>query len=118
MDLPIKTIKSLTPHLIKDPLSYDLPKPHKDGILLRHFVIAVSALTSQLAKYLTALLSSIKNSAEFVKILQGVKQPQPGSLSSFNVVFLFTKVSLTETLELLAPFSPCHCSPFPACINT
>jgi hypothetical protein len=67
-------------------------------------------LSNSLAKYLTGLLRPsvgqsnchIRNSEAFVQKLQSIKLQETDILVSFDVVSLFTKVSLNDTIQLLS----------------
>ena len=89
---------------------YGLPKIHKEGIPLRPTVSNIGAPTYQLSKHLSGLLSQltgksahhVKNSFHFIEILKTLKI-KPGDLMvSFDVVSLFTKVPVEESLTLLS----------------
>ncbi|XP_048524257.1 integrator complex subunit 3 homolog [Dendroctonus ponderosae] len=83
------------------PRLYGLPKIHKEGIPLRPIVSAPGSLTYDIAKYLSSLLQPhlrstetyIKNSEHFIKKIQDL---------SFDVVSLFTKGPMEESIELVA----------------
>ena len=92
------------------PRLYGLPKIHKEGVPLRPIFNNIGAHTYQLAKYITGFLNQltgnsahpVKNSAHFTQILDNL-QVQPGNLMvSFDVVFLFTKVPIEDSLSLLS----------------
>ncbi|XP_046395746.1 uncharacterized protein LOC124163008 [Ischnura elegans] len=110
MGLPEETIRNLRQPAPAPPRLYGLPKIHKDGIPLRPIVNAIGSPTYNLAKYLTGVLSPyvghcehhIKNSTEFVKILAGIRLKETDLLVSLDVVSLFTRVPLDDTLRLLA----------------
>jgi hypothetical protein len=83
---------------------------HQEGIPLRPIVNNIGAPTYQLAKHLTGLLNQltgnsthhVKNSFHFIKILESL-QVQPGDLMvSFDIVSLFTKVPVGDSLSLLS----------------
>jgi len=89
---------------------YGLPKINKEGVPLRPTVGNIGAPTYQLAKHLTGFLNQltgksahhVKNSVHFSQILENL-QVQPGELMvSFDVVSLFTKVPVDDSLSLLS----------------
>jgi len=89
---------------------YGLPKIHKEGIPLRPNVSNIGAPTYQLSKHLSGLIGQltgksahhVKNSFHFNEILKTLKI-KPGDLMvSFDVVSLFTKVPVEESLMLLS----------------
>jgi len=94
----------------RPPRVYGLPKIHKEGIPLRPTVSNIGTPTYQLSKHLSGLLNQlagksthhIKNSFHFIEILKTLKI-KPGDLMvSFDVVSLFTKVPVEESLTLLS----------------
>ncbi|XP_046398161.1 uncharacterized protein LOC124164967 [Ischnura elegans] len=101
--------KNLQPDAPAPPRLYGLPKIHKKGVPLRPIVSSIASPTYNLAKYLTWLLSPyvglgehhVKNSAEFVNILDDIKVKDTDILVSLDVVSLFTRVPLVDTIELL-----------------
>ena len=107
--LPIETKKNLRPQAPAPPRLYGLPKVHKEGTPLRPIVSAIGSPTYNLAKYLTGILSPyvglcahhIKNSSEFVQTLSGIQLENTDLLVSLDVVSLFTRVPLADTLRLL-----------------
>ncbi|KAG8238076.1 hypothetical protein J437_LFUL017917 [Ladona fulva] len=108
-EIPAETTKNLRPQAAAPPRLYGLPKIHKAGVPLRPIVSAIGSPTYNLAKYLTKILSPfvgnrehhIENSASFVKILNSIHLDPEDIMVSLDVVSLFTKVPLRETLELL-----------------
>jgi hypothetical protein len=102
--------KQLRPSGSRSPRLYGLPKIHKEGVPLRPTVSNVGAPTYQLTKHLTGFLNKltgnsthhVKNSIHFTQILENL-QVQPGDLMvSFDVVSLFTKVPVEDSLSLLS----------------
>jgi len=82
----------------------------KKGCPPRPIVSNIGAPTYQLAKHLTGFLNQltgnsahhVKNSVHFTQILDNL-QVQPGDLMiSFDMVFLFTKVPVDDSLFLLS----------------
>ncbi|XP_046401605.1 uncharacterized protein LOC124167666 [Ischnura elegans] len=72
-------------------------------------VSAIGSPTYNLARHLTGILAPhvgncghhVKNSADFVKILEGIYLNPSDIMISLDVVSLFTRVPLHETLSLL-----------------
>jgi len=109
-----ETHRQLCPAGSRPPRMYRLPKIHKEGIPLRPIVGNIGAPTYQLSKHLSGLLNQltrklahhVKNSFHFIEILKSLKI-KPGDLMvSFDVVSLFTKVPVEESLTLLIQ----HCN--------
>jgi hypothetical protein len=107
--LPDDLRKQLQPAGSRAPRLYGLPKIHKTGVPLRPIVSNIGAPTYQLVKQLTGFLNQltgnsahhVKNSAHFIQILDNL-QVQPGDLMvSFDIVSLFTKVPVEDSLSLL-----------------
>jgi hypothetical protein len=88
---------------------YRLPKIHKEGVPLRPFVSNIGAPTYQLSKHLSGLLNKltgktahhVKNSFHFIEILKSLQNKLCDLMVSFNVVPLFTKVPVEESITLL-----------------
>jgi len=108
-DFPEDVAKKLILHTSVPPRLYGLPKIHKKGIPLRPIVNYITSPTYLLVKHLTGLLnplighapSHIRNSEGFIQKLNTIRLQQSDILVSFNVVSLFTKVLLEDTLRLL-----------------
>ena len=91
------------------PRFYGVPKTHKSGIPLRPILSAFGSPTHATAKHCAKKLqprteeakSYIKNSTHFVKLLQNLRANDDDLLVSFDVVSLFTKVPIPETLEII-----------------
>ncbi|KAG8240048.1 hypothetical protein J437_LFUL016903 [Ladona fulva] len=104
-----ETCRSLIPQAAVPPRLYGLPKVHKEGIPLRPIVNGINSPTYLLARYLSKLLTpligesnrAVKNSAEFVTTLKQRKLDIGDMLVSFDVVSLFTKVPIQESLSLI-----------------
>jgi hypothetical protein len=85
-------------------------KIHKKDVPLRPIVNCIASPTYVLAKYLAGLLSPfvgqsdhhIKNSETFVQKLHSIRLQDTDILVSFDVVSLFTKVPLEDTLQVLS----------------
>ena len=109
-ELSSDIIKKVKPHSSVPPRLYGLPKIHKVNVPLRPIVNSIGSPTYALAKYLTGLLQPlvgkcshhVKNSFQFIEILDNIKVNSTDILVSFDVESLFTKVPLKETLELLS----------------
>ncbi|XP_071442250.1 uncharacterized protein [Hetaerina americana] len=108
-EFPAEIAKNLRPQAPAPQRLYGLPKIHKIGAPLRPIVSAIGSPTYKLAKHLTSVLSPhvgccehhLRNSADFVKIPEGIHLAEGDILVSLDVVSLFTRVSLTDTLRLL-----------------
>jgi hypothetical protein len=102
-------MKKLILHTSTPPRLYGLPKIHKEGVPLRPIVNCIASPTYSLAKYLKGLLSPlvgyspshIRNSEDFIHKLNTIYLQESDSLVSFDVVSLFTRVPLEDTLLLL-----------------
>ncbi|XP_046395026.1 uncharacterized protein LOC124162506 [Ischnura elegans] len=120
MNLPPETAKNLLPQAPVPPRFYGLPKIHKEGTPLRPIVSAINSPTYYVAKYLTGILTPflglsehhVKNSLEFVNTLKGIRLDPTDLMVSLDVVSLFTRVPLVDTLSLLENLK------FPECAFT
>jgi hypothetical protein len=87
--------KQLLPSSSRLPRVYGLPKIHKRGVPI---VNNIGAPTYQLSKYLAGLLSEptgklkhhVRNSLQFVQILDSLRVQPEDIMVSFDVVSLFT----------------------------
>jgi len=104
-----ETRRQLGPACSRPSRLYGLPKIHK-GVPLRPIVSNIGSSTYQLSKHLSRLLNQytgktaphVKNSFHFIRILESLKI-KPGDLMvGFDVVSLFTKVPVEESLTLLS----------------
>ena len=85
---------SVLPHM------YGFPKIHKLNLPLRPIVSFVGSATYKLSKFLTNILSplvgntvhTVKNSAEFVELIEKINILDNESQMSFDVVSLFTSI--------------------------
>ena len=92
------------------PRLYGLPKIHKTAIPLRPIVSAIGSPTYHVAKHLSKLLqphvgraeSHVKDSAHFIQKITRLHVEPEDILISFDVVSLFTKVPITESLEYIS----------------
>jgi hypothetical protein len=86
-----------------------LLKIHKGNLPLRPIVNCIGSSTYLLAKHLPVLLGQFvglaehhtKISASFIPKLRTIYLQKTNILASFNMVSLFTKVPLNDTLQLL-----------------
>ena len=107
--LPPDTCRSLLPQAPVPPRLYGLPKIHKIGVPLRPIVSAINSPTYLLAKFLSKQLSPfvgrnerhLKNSTEFVNKIKSIKIGPKDLMVSFDVVSLFTRVPIKDTLIML-----------------
>ncbi|XP_054853995.1 uncharacterized protein LOC129342319, partial [Eublepharis macularius] len=91
-----------------------LPKIHKDSVPLRPIVSAIGSPTYELARHLADLLqdhigktsSYIKDSADFINKISSLKLNPQDILVSFDVVSLFTKVPVKDTIALINQIFP------------
>jgi hypothetical protein len=108
-DLPEEIAKKVTPHTSIPPRLYGLQKTHKEGAPLRPIVNCIASPTYSLAKHFTGIVnpfvghfpSHIRNSEGFIQKLNTICLQKSGILVIFDVVSLFTKVPLEDTLQLL-----------------
>ena len=104
--LPLAQYNALRSSSGSIPAIYGLPKVHKDSIPLRPIVSFCTSPTYNLSKYLVTLLSplvggspsAIKNSQDFVSFIQQQCLKEEEILVSFDVISLFTKVSVALAL--------------------
>ena len=100
----------MRPAGFRPPRLYGLPKIHKEGVPLRLTVSNIGAPTYQLSKYLAGLLSQltgisayrVKNSFQFVQILESLRVQPEDLVVRFDLVSLFTKVPIVDSLELFS----------------
>ncbi|XP_035701311.1 uncharacterized protein LOC110862299 [Folsomia candida] len=94
-------VKNPTP-----PIIYGTPKIHKPNVPLRPVVDFRNSPTYNMAKYLSQILKelakghkyTLKNSTKFIEEIRNIKL-RPGDMKvSYDVVSLFTKVPIPETL--------------------
>ncbi|KAG8228396.1 hypothetical protein J437_LFUL003868 [Ladona fulva] len=106
--LPPETCKGLLPQAAVPPRLYGLPKIHK-GSPLYLIVSAIKSPTYPLVKYLTKLLAPLmghnqhhlQNSTEFGRKLSQFKVEPYNIMVTFDLVSLFTKVPIKNTLNHL-----------------
>ena len=98
----LKCTKGVTPKI------YGLPKVHKVNLPLRPIVAFVGSPTYNLSKFLINVLSlllkqtySVKNSAQFVNIVNDLRCNNLHCFVSFDVVSLFTSIPTSDVLNLV-----------------
>jgi hypothetical protein len=104
-----KVSQQLRPQGSRPPRLYGLPKVHKQGVPLRPIVNTIGAPHYSLAKHLVGLLGShivssphhVKNSTEFVHTLGSLRIGPQDIMVSSDVMSLFTRVPIRETMSLL-----------------
>ena len=86
-----------------------LPKIHKSDVPLRPIVSFIGAPTYCLAKFLVGILSpllsleyTVQNSSQFVRLINNFQCLSDECLVSFDVVSLFTSISVPETLSIIS----------------
>ena len=99
----LKCDKAVTPKF------YGLPKIHKSDVPLRPIVSFIGAPTYCLAKFLVGILSpllsleyTVQNSSQFVRLINNFQCLSDECLVSFDVVSLFTSISVPETLSIIS----------------
>ena len=99
----LKCDKAVTPKL------YGLPKIHKSDVPLRPIVSFIGAPTYCLAKSLVGILSpllsleyTVQNCSQFVRLINNFQCLSDKCLVSFDVVSLFTSISVLETLSIIS----------------
>ena len=108
------TKKRLQVSEVLPPILYGLQKIHKPSIPLRPIISAIGSPTYDLAKYLAKLLkpfigktdTHVKDSAHFIDKISTMTITTGDILVSFDVVSLFTKVPLQDTMQHLEQFFP------------
>ena len=87
-----------------------MPKIHKVGVPLRPILSTIGLPTYDLAKWLARILSplagktssNVKNSVHFVQTVREMTFKENDWMVSFDVVSLFTRVPVDETLDEIA----------------
>ncbi|XP_071439841.1 uncharacterized protein [Hetaerina americana] len=95
------------------PRLYGLPKVHKKEIPLRPIVSSLGSPTYKLAQFLARSLkpctgnttSNVRDSSHFIEILGSINVSPRDILVGFDVVSLFTKVPVRESLAILQRFT-------------
>lgn len=103
------TRKKLVPSKEVTPRIYGVPKIHKEGIPLRPIVDTMGSptyfLASHLAKIISPLVgksdSFVKDSCHFVQFIKGNFVDSDDILVSFDVVSLFTKVPIPDSIQIV-----------------
>ena len=91
------------------PRIYGIPKIHKANIPLRPIVDTMGFPTYKLASFLAKLLSPhvgnvdsfVRDSNHFVDFLRDAKCEYGDILVSFDIVSLFTKVPISDAIEII-----------------
>jgi hypothetical protein len=104
-----KEFESLVIKEPRPPLIYGAPKIHKDGVPLRPVVDFRMSPTYNVASFLSKILKqlalnheyTVKNSTEFVKEISSLKTRCGDQKVSFDVVSMFTKVPIEESLQYI-----------------
>ena len=99
----LKCDKAVTPKF------YGLPKIHKSDVPLRPIVFSIGAPTYCLAKFLVGILSpslsleyTVQNCSQFVQLINIFLCFNDECLVSFDIVSLFTSISVPETLSTIS----------------
>ena len=90
------------------PKLYGLPKIHKQGIPLRPIVACTKAPAANIGKWLCTAFkpllysqnSYIRNSADLVKKLSNTSISENTTVSSFDIVLMYTNIDVTISEEL------------------
>ena len=89
-------------------IMYGAPRIHKRGIPLRPILSAVNTCSYNLSKHLVTKLSPItvneytlKNSYEFVELINSIENANNYVMCSFDIESLFTNIPLHETLDMI-----------------
>ncbi|GJQ78135.1 hypothetical protein Trydic_g2472 [Trypoxylus dichotomus] len=106
--IPKEEQRRVLPSESRPPRLYGLPKIHKPGNPLRPILSAYGSPTElikyvakQLAQYTGNTKSFVKDSENFIKILQQHEITNEDLLVSFDVESLFTNLPVEETLEII-----------------
>ena len=97
----------LKPRTSVPPQLYGLPKIHKVEVPLRPIVTTIGSPTYNLSKWLGKILSplagktksNVKNSVHFIQMVREMTFKENDWMVSFDVVNLFTRVPVDETLD-------------------
>ena len=125
--LPRDTIKSICKTEAVAPRLYGLPKIHKASVPLRPIVSAIGSPTYYIAKHMSKLLAAhtgktdsyLKDSAHFIQKIQDLHLEPGDILVSFDVVSLFTRVPVNESLNYISEiFTKDLVDIFRACLST
>ncbi|XP_042202209.1 uncharacterized protein LOC121852182, partial [Callorhinchus milii] len=109
LDLNDGTNVPLKPSAARPPRLYGLPKIHKEGTPLRPIVSTINSPTYKLARFLSDTLlpftgktsSAVLNSTQLVSMVKDMVLSPDDILVSFDVVSLFTKVPVPDTLTII-----------------
>ncbi|KAG8224978.1 hypothetical protein J437_LFUL003356, partial [Ladona fulva] len=110
--IPTELHKTLLPQAPVPPRLYGLPKIHKQDIPLRPIISGIDSPTYHLARYLSKLLAPhigksphhVKNSKDFIEKIRQYRLSPNDLLVSFDVISLFTRVPVDDTIQLLTPW--------------
>jgi hypothetical protein len=105
----VEVCQQLCPQGSRPPRLYGLPKIYKPDVPLRSIVSIIGSPTYRLDKHLAGLLSThtgnsphhVRNSVESVRTLSSFQVGPHDIMVSFNVVSLFTRVPIKDTMDLL-----------------
>ncbi|XP_042202441.1 uncharacterized protein LOC121852537, partial [Callorhinchus milii] len=97
------------PSAARPPRLYGLPKIHKEDTPLRPIVSTINSPTYKLARFLSEILrpftgkttSAVLNSTDLVSTIKGIALSPDDLLVSFDVVSLFTKVPVPDTIAII-----------------
>lgn len=89
-------------------LLYGLAKIHKNNVPMRPILAAYKTATYKLGKFLIPLIEpftqngyTLKNSYDFVDIIQGLKLSSSNFMVSLDIKSLYTNVPVIETINIL-----------------
>lgn len=107
--LSINTIKRLSPQYSKPPHIYGVPKIHKNEVPLRPIVSSINSPNYELSKFLLPILnplfgyenSHIKNSYDFINILNETVIHKNDHIVSYDVISLFTNIPIDEMMTVI-----------------
>ena len=106
--LPQRIAKELAPNGSRLTHLYGLPKTHKPSLTMRPILSAVGTYNYELAKWLDRHLKPlvqnkfmVRDTFDFVKTVRDIPIANTDVLVSYDVVSLFTNVSLDETIDYL-----------------
>ncbi len=91
------------------PAFYGQPKIHKEGNPLRPIISSVGSVTYNLARFLADIIGylagktkhNIKNSADFVKKVKDILVLDDETITSYDVVSLFTCIPIADAIKVI-----------------